>query len=50
METLGMIFKISFLCAGVGAAALLNVFIWGSVVAIITRGKKNGNNKNIHKH
>ena len=50
MEILGMIFNISFLCAGIGAAALLNVFIWGGIATIFTRGKKNGNNKNIHKH
>ena len=49
METLILILNIALACAGIGIVTLVNIFIWGGIVAVI-RGIKNGNDKNVHKH
>lgn len=50
METLLLILKIALTSAGIGALVILNIFIWGGIVAILKRGRKNGNYKDIYKH
>ena len=50
METLIFIFKLAMVSLGVGLAAILNIIVWGAVVVMLKRGKRHGNDKNIHKH
>lgn len=50
MEILLLILQITLTSAGIGLLVLLNIFIWGGIVAILKRGRKNGNHKDIYKH
>lgn len=48
MELLMILIEIALKLIGLGVAVLLNIIIWGGITAIYKRGKKNGNDKNIH--
>ena len=48
MKTIELILEIALKLATLGGVVILNVFIWGGIATIFKRGKKNGNDKNVH--
>ena len=52
MNTLLFLIQSALMCLGLGVVVLLNILvwggIWGGIIAIFKRGKKNGRNKDIH--
>lgn len=50
MGVLLLILQVSLMLVGIGVVALLNIFVWGGIIAVFKRGNKDGNDKNVHKH